>query len=123
MHLVARVAQRGERRVHRVLAAVGDEHLAGRAVEPAVALGLDGDRLLQLGQAAGRRVAVVLGVAAGRDGGLDDVVGRREVGLAGAEADDVLALRLQRLGLGVDGQRGRLGDGGESFGHPSFGST
>ena len=59
------------------------------------------------------RVAVVLRVAAGVDGGLDDVVGRREVGLAGAEADDRLARRLQGLGLGVDGQRGRLGDGGD----------
>ena len=49
---------------------------------------------LQLGQAAGRRVPVVLRVAAGGDGGLDDVLGRREVGLAGAEPDHVLALRL-----------------------------
>ena len=116
-HLVAGIAQRGERREHGVLAAVGDEHLAGRAVEAAVALGLVGDGLAELGQAAGRRVAVVLGVAAGRDGGLDDVLGRREVGLAGAEADDRHALRLQRLGLGVDGQGGGLGDGGEAPGH------
>ena len=71
---------------------------------------LSGDRLPQLGQPAGGRVAVVLRIAAGGDGRLDDVVGRREVGLAGPEADDVLALGLQGLGLGVDGQRGRLGD-------------
>ena len=42
--------------------------------------------------------------------------GRREVGLAGAEADDGLAGRLQGLGLGVDGQGGRLGDGGDARG-------
>ena len=46
----------------------------------------------------------------------DDVVGRGEVGLAGAEADDVLAGGLQRLGLGVDGERRRLGDGRQSGG-------
>ena len=39
---------------------------------------------------------------------------RGEVGLAGPEADDVLAGRLQGLGLGVDGERRRLGDGGEA---------
>ena len=38
--------------------------------------------------------------------------GRGEVGLAGAEADDVLAGRLQGLGLGVDGQGGRGRHGG-----------
>ena len=43
-----------------MLAAVGDQHLDAGAVEAGVALGLGGDRLLQLGQAAGRRVAVVL---------------------------------------------------------------
>ena len=41
--------------------------------------------------------------------------GRREVGLAGAEADHRLARRLQRLGLGVDGERGGLGDGGDAL--------
>ena len=72
-HLVARVEQRGEGVVDGVLAAVGDEHLAGRHVEPGVAQRLGRDGLLQLGQAAGRRVPVVLRVAAGLDGGLDDV--------------------------------------------------
>ena len=66
------------------------------------------------GRPAGRRVAVVLRVAAGRDRGLDDVVRRGEVGLAGTEADDRLAGRLERLGLGVDRQGGGLGDGGDT---------
>ena len=38
--------------------------------------------------------------------------GRREVRLAGAEADDVLPRRLQRLGLGVDREGGRGRDRG-----------
>ena len=49
-------------------------------------------------------------VAAGRDRGLDDVVGGREVGLAGAEADDGAAGGLERLGLRVDGEGRGLGD-------------
>ena len=120
-HLVAGVEQRLEGVVDGVLAAVGDEHLAGQHLVARVAERLGGDGLLQLGQAAGGRVAVVLRVAAGGDGGLDDVVGRREVGLAGAEADDRLAGRLERLGLGVDGQGGRLGDGGDAAGDRSVG--
>ena len=62
-HLVAGVEERGEGVVDGVLAAVGDEHLAGLHVEAGVAQRLDGDGLLQLGQAAGRRVLVVLRVA------------------------------------------------------------
>ena len=115
-HLVAGVDERGDGVVDGVLAAVGDDDLRRGDLVAGVPQRLRGDGLLQLGQAAGRRVAVVARVAAGRDGGLDDVVGRREVGLAGAEADDRLARRLQRLGLGVDRQRGGLGDGTDSLG-------
>ena len=49
-------------------------------------------------------------IGARRRGRGNDVLGRREVGLPGAEADDILTSGLQRLGLGVDGKRGRLGD-------------
>ena len=115
-HLVARVEHRGERGVDRLLAAVGDQHLARLDGETAVAQRLLGDRLLQLGEAAGRGVAVVLRVAAGVDGGLDDVVGRREVGLAGAEADHRAALGLERLGLRIDLQGRGLGDGADPVG-------
>ena len=44
---------------------------------------------------------------------------RREVGLAGAEADDVLAGRLERLRLGVDRERGGLGDGADAARDPA----
>ena len=122
-HLVAGVAEHLERVVDRVLAAVGDEHLLGRTVEAGVALGLvrDRGRAARAGPASassgGTRVS-----ARGRDRGLDDVLGRREVGLAGAEADHVLARGLQRLGLGVDRERGRLVDGGDAGGDASHGS-
>ena len=56
--------------------------------------------------------AVHIGVAGeaaldGIDAGLRDVRRRVEVRLAGAEADDVLAFRLQAGGAGGDGERGR----------------
>ena len=105
-HLVARVAQHRERGEHGVLAAVGDEHLAALDAVAAVAQRLGGDRLLQLGKPAGGGVLVVLRVAARRDRGLDDVLGRREVRLTGAEPDHVLAGGLERLRLGVDGEGG-----------------
>ena len=113
-HLVAGIAQRGEGGEHGVLAAVGDEHLRRRAVVAAVAQRLGGDRLAQLGEPGRRRVAVVARIGARRHRGGDDVLGRREVRLAGAESDDVLAGRLQGLGLGVDGEGRRLGDGREA---------
>ena len=72
--LVARVEDRGEGLVDGLLAAVGDQDLGGVDLVAGVAQRLGGDRGLQLGQAAGRRVAVVLRVAAGLDRGLDDVV-------------------------------------------------
>ena len=114
--LVARIAQGGERGVHRVLATVRDEHLRPRAVEPGVALGLVRDRLLQLGKATSWRVPVVAHLGTGGDRGIDDVLRGREVGLTRAEPDDVLPLGLQGLGLGVDRQGGRRGDCSESFG-------
>ena len=59
---------------------------------------------------------MVLGAAAGGNGGLDDVGRRREVGLAGAEADHRLTGGLERLGFGVDGERGGFGDGADAAG-------
>ena len=79
----------------------------GGHLEPRVAAGLDGHRLPQLGEPAGRRVLVGPGVATGHLGRGHDVLGGGEVRLAGAEADDVLALGLEGLGLGVDRQGGR----------------
>ena len=119
-HLVAGVEQGGEGLLDGLLAAVGDEDLGGGhrvARSPAGVLAAIAS--LQLGQAAGGRVLVVAGVAAGLGGGLDDVGRGREVRFAGAEADDVLARRLEGLGLGVDGEGGRFGDGGYAVGDTS----
>ena len=55
------------------------------------------DRLAQRRDAGRGRIAVVA-VAQRLDRGLDDVVGRAEVGLADAEIDDVAALRGERIG-------------------------
>jgi len=115
-HLVARVEHRRERRVDGLLAAVGDQHLRRGDLEAAVAAGLVDDRLLELGQSARGGVAVVPRVAAGLDGGGDDVVGGGEVGLARAESDDGPTLRLQRLGLRVDLQCRGLRDRAEALG-------
>ena len=114
--LVARVEQGGERLVHRLLAAVGHQHLAGFHPVARVPSGLGRDRLAELGQAGGGGVLVETRLLARPLGGLDDVTGRREVRLPGAEADDRPARRLQRLGLGVHGQRGGFGDSGDACG-------
>ena len=120
--LVARVEQGREGLVDRLLAAVGDQHLARGDVEAAVALGLGGDRVLELRQPPGGGVAVVHGVLAGRRSGLDDRGGRGEVGLPGTEADDVLAGGLLGLRLGVDGKGGGLGDAADALRDAAGGS-
>ena len=61
--LVAGVEQRREGLVDGLLAAVGDQHLAGVDVVARVARRLVGDRRLELGQPAGGGVAVVARVA------------------------------------------------------------
>ena len=109
-HLVARVEQRGEGLVDGLLAAVGDEHLRRGDLEAGVAQRLRGDRLAQLREARGGRVAVVARIGAGGLGGRDHGGRGGEVRLARAEADDRAARRLERLRLRVDGQRGGLGD-------------
>ena len=114
-HFVAWVAQCCERREHCVLAATCDQHLVGSGLKAAVAQGLHSDGLTQLGQTSGWCVAMVLDVATCSNRCFNDVLWRREVGLARAETDDVLASGLERLGLGVNGKRGRLSDRGQSL--------
>jgi len=111
-HLVARVEDRGEGLVDGLLAAVGHEHRRGGDLVARVPLRLERDCLAQRGETGRRGVAVVGGVLRRGDRGIDDVGRRREVGLACTEADDGPAGGLEGLGLGVDGQRRRLGDRG-----------
>ena len=113
-HLVARVEQGGEGVVDRLLAAVGDQHLGGaRPRSRCPAASWRRWPRCSSGRPAGGGVAVPPRVVAGRDRRLDDVVGGGEVRLAGAEADHRAPGRLQRLGLGVDGERRGLGDGAD----------
>ena len=118
-HLVARVEEGLERVVDRVLAAVRDDDLLRLDDVAGVAGGLGRDRGAQLGQAARRCVVLVGDVPARRDRRLDDARRRGEVGFAGTEADDVIAGRLERLRLGVDRERGRLGDGADAARDPA----
>src|SRR6185312_1570472 len=106
-HLVARVQGREHGIEDDLLAARSDDGLARLVIEAVVALHLGADRLAQRRRAGHRGV---LGVVAAdrRDRRFLDVVGRREVGLAGGEADDVSAGRfhLQELALRGIGRRG-----------------
>ena len=104
--LVARVEERREGLEDRLLAAVGDQHLARRDAEAGVPGGLVGHGLPQLGKAGRGRVLVEPRLRAGPLGCLDDVAGGGEVRFAGPEPDDRPAGRLERLGLGVHRQGG-----------------
>ena len=95
----------------------------GGDVVAGVALGLDRDRLAQRRDAGGGRVAVRRRLAGRLDGRLDDGRRGREVGLARAEADDVGTGGLERLGLGVDGERGGLGDAADARGRRGDGGS
>ncbi len=88
-----------------MLAAVGDQNLAGLHVETAVAHGFRGDRFAKIGNSGRRRVLVVAQFVAGLGRRLDNMHRGWEVGFANAVANDGLAGRLQRLGLRVHGQR------------------
>ncbi len=94
-----------------MLPAVRHEHLGGLDLVAGVALRLYRYRLAQLGEPGRGRVLVEDRLAGRLCGRLDDVRRGGEVGLAGAEADDVLTRRFERFRLRVDGQRGGLGDG------------
>ena len=119
--LVARVDQRREGLEHGLLAAVGDEHLARLDLPARVPRGLRRDRVAQLGEPGGGGVAVVLRVRARRDRRVHHRLRGGEVGLAGAEADDRPAGRLEGLRLRVHGQRGRLRDPAHTGRDPAVG--
>jgi hypothetical protein len=117
-HLVTGVEQRLERVVDGLLAAVGDQHLRWVALEARVAPGLVGDRAPQYRQPRDRGVVVVRRVRTRGDRGLHDPCRSGEVGLAGAETDDVLTGGEQRLRLGIDGEGRGLRDRADPPGDP-----
>ena len=107
-HLVARIEQHGADVVEGVLGADRDDDLRRLVVQVVVALELGADRGPQLGDTGGVRV---LGPALGErpDRRRLHPLGGIEVGLAGAEGEDVDALGPHRPGPGSDGERrGRL---------------
>ena len=101
-HLVPRVDQGAQGHIDACLRAVGHGDVLEVIVQPAVGLQPLADGLAQLHGAHAGGIAGIV-VADGLDTGLLDVVGGGEIGLARAEADDVLALGLHLLEHGVDG--------------------
>jgi hypothetical protein len=114
---IARI-ERGQHGVETgMLRAAVDDDLGRLVIEPVVGLELFADGGAQFRNAGGRRVLGEPGVERSHRRGLD-VLGRVEVGLAGAEADDILAFGLHGLGLAIDGEgegRGEFLDAGGGF--------
>ena len=107
--LVARAEQRQRRVVERLLAARGDDDLRFRVLDAVVGAIAVADRALQVGDAGRRRVAREVLVERLVRRRLDRV-GRREIGLAGAEIDDLDARAPQPIDRGGHLHGGRTGN-------------
>jgi hypothetical protein len=105
-YLVARVEQCSESLEDSLLGPVRDHHLGPVDRHVGMAPDILRDRLAQRAQPGGCRVLVILQVVASSGGGSHDMLGRGEVGLTGAEADDVFALGPQLPGPGADAKGG-----------------
>ena len=103
--------------VDRLLAPIGDQYLCGVHAPPGIAGGGIRNGPAQLGEARSGAVPEVLGVFEGLRRGLDNVVGGREVGLAGPETDHGPPLGLECLGLGVHRECRGLGNRGDLAGN------
>ena len=104
--LIARVAQRHQRDIDRVLCTRGNDDLRRLIVQTAVLLQTVARRLAQIHQACGRGVLGLV-VLNSLDTGLLDVLRGREIRLAGTKADNILAFCLHLLEQRVDGERRR----------------
>src|SRR5438876_1936556 len=105
-HLVAAVDERHDREEHDRLRAGRDHDLLRSDGRAAGGRDVPGDRRAQLGE-SGRRPVVGRPRVEGALGGVADVLGRVEVGLADLEVNDLLALSFERLGPRQD-LEGRL---------------
>jgi hypothetical protein len=117
---VARIEHRHAEVEDGLLGARGHEDLRPLVGDGVVALELRDDRVLELVDALD--VGVAREAALDRlDAGRGDVRRRVEIGLTGAEADDILALGLQARGQRGDGEGGRgldaLGAAGDGWAH------
>ena len=104
--LIARVAQRHQRDIDRVLCTRGNDDLRRLIVQTAVLLQTVARRLAQIHQTCGRGVLGLV-VLNSLDTGLLDVLRGREIRLAGTKADNILAFCLHLLEQRVDGERRR----------------
>ena len=118
--LVAGIEGRHEGVEDDLLAAAAHGDLVGRVVQSVFPLELVADGLAQLRRPGDGGIPGLAPVH-GRLRRLDDVRRRVEVGLAGAEADDVAPLRLQVAGLLGDGDGGRGLDAGKALGDERHG--
>ena len=109
-HLVAaaRLDDRLQRHVDRVLRADGDGHLVEGRRDAVLLRELRGDRLAR-GLVAGRGRVLRHALLERLNGHALDVVGRVEVGLAHREGDDIAPLCARGGDLGADGKGGGLG--------------
>ena len=100
-HFVAVLDERLHQIENRVLAADRYQALGGRVSGAVIVMMARANRLLQLERSAGGRVLGEVGFDGG-DGRLLDVVGRREIGFAGAEIHHVDAFAAKLVGIGGD---------------------
>jgi hypothetical protein len=92
--------------VERLLGAGGHDGFLRAELDAVVGVVAIADRLPQFHDPGGRRVLGEV-VRDGVDAGRLDVFGRREVGFAGAEIDDIDTLAAEAIGFGRDAQRRR----------------
>ena len=107
--LVAWIEQHLEQVVEAVLAAAGHQDLAGLVGQAVIGLEAVGDGGFQFRGAAHRGVAGKA-LPDGPDGGLPDVVRGVEIRLPHPEVDYIDSLRLELIGLGIQGQGGGRGN-------------
>ena len=104
--LVARIQDRGADVETSLLGAGRDDDLRTLIAQAVVALELGDDRVLEFGSAVDRGIA--RDALSNRiDARVGDICRCVEVGLAGAEADYVMTLRLELGGAGGDRECGR----------------
>ena len=103
------IEQHLEQVVEAVLAAAGHQDLAGLVGQAVIGLEAVGDGGFQLRGAAHRGVAGKA-LPDGPDGGLPDVVRGVEIRLPHPEVDYIDSLRLELIGLGIQGQGGGRGN-------------
>ena len=113
-HLVTGIEEQLEGGKDGLFRTVRHHDLARVEVKAVLAMG-GCDGLPELGKARRRRVMVHRRVPCGRDRGIDDVAGRREVGLAGSVTDDRLACGPESPRLGADCERRRRFDAGNAL--------